>query len=130
MVFGNRKPTVWDSDQKRSGEFSQNGRKCTGASRRNQHRAFASMSGRARKALSTIGLGFVLAVGPAHAQSTLDPYERAQEFLRRLDLPPNPAMKAQVDQAFAVRNTCFENAMLPLVRKGLRNSDLAAAACR
>jgi len=58
-----------------------------------------------------------------------DHYKRAQEFMRRLNLPPDPKLKQKVDDAFAARNSCFENAMRPLVRKGLRGKDLAEAAC-
>ena len=41
-----------------------------------------------------------------------------------------PALKTQVDEAFAARNSCFRQAMRPLVRQGLRNAELAEEACR
>jgi hypothetical protein len=63
-------------------------------------------------------------------QSVQNPYERAQEVIRRLDLPPDPTLKTKMDQAFAAQNTCLKDAMPPLMKKGLRNSALAAAACR
>ena len=71
---------------------------------------------------------------PPHSQPTsqsgaMNPYERAQEAMRRLNLPPDPKLKERVDQAFAARNACFEKAMRPLIRKGLRVNDLAEAAC-
>jgi hypothetical protein len=100
-------------------------------------------SRRAWKVLPALAVGIVLAVFRANAQpvdpgpplplvppSTLTPYERTQEIMRRLNLPPNPALKGKVDEAFAARNACFEQAMRPLVKKGLRDSELAKAACR
>jgi hypothetical protein len=102
------------------------------------------MSSRTAVALATIFLTITLVSLRANGQQIeysirsfriaqqpfQNPNERAQEVIRRLNLPPNPAFKGKLDQAYEAEHSCLEGAMPTLIKKGLRNLALAEGACR
>jgi hypothetical protein len=107
-------------------------------------------SARVWKVLTALAFGIVFLVCRANAQAVdtappplqitpaspspykPGPYEqRVQEVIRRLNLSANPALKEEVEGAYAAERSCMENAMRQRVIKGIKDSsELVAGACR
>jgi hypothetical protein len=77
-------------------------------------------------------IGTLAATASASAQvQPMTAMERTKETMRRLALPPDPALEAPVAAAFAQHQTCMIEGMKAAVRKGKKEaSDLTRLACQ
>jgi hypothetical protein len=85
-----------------------------------KHLLLAPMSLRAWKILSAIVVVLAFA-SPVWAQTQQEMLERTKETMRRLNLPPDPALEVPVAAAFARHKACLIEGPDDLGLSGLRH---------